>query len=127
LVLARALSALLLAILLLGNAGAGFAAGDSASSGQSPIRIGFIVPLTGAAAANGQAMVDGFNLYLDECHHKMGGRAVQFLVEDDGCNPATGVGKVYKLVNDEKVHVLSGQYLANVLYKVAPVANSLGI
>lgn len=94
---------------------------------KGPIKIGFIVPLTGAAAAAGHAMSDGFNLYLDQCHSQMGGRAVKFIVENDDCNPATGVQMVHKLVEQDKVHLLSGQYLANVLYKVAPVADSLGV
>jgi branched-chain amino acid transport system substrate-binding protein len=57
----------------------------------------------------------------------MGGRPVKFLVENDDGNPATGVAKVHKLVRDDKVNMLSGQYLSNVCYKVAPVANNYGL
>lgn len=98
-----------------------------AADNQGPVKIGFIVPLSGAAAVAGQDMVNGFNLYLAECHGKMGGRDVELKVESDDCNPAMGVAKVRKLVEQDKVDLLSGQYLANVNYKVAPVANSLGI
>jgi branched-chain amino acid transport system substrate-binding protein len=94
---------------------------------RGPIKIGYIVPLSGAAQAAGQAMANGFNLYLDQVGHKMAGRTVDFIVESDESNPATGVGKVHKLVKEDKVHMLAGQYLANVLYKVAPVANEYGI
>lgn len=99
----------------------------AAAGTQDAIKIGFIVPLSGAAAGAGQDMVNGFNLYLSECHNKMGGRPVVLKVESDDCNPATGVAMVRKLVEKDKVDLLSGQYLANVLYKVAPVANSYGI
>jgi branched-chain amino acid transport system substrate-binding protein len=94
---------------------------------STPIKIGFVVPLSGAASAAGQDMVNGFNLYLDECHNKMGGRPVELLVESDDCSPATGVAKVRKLVEQDKIDILSGQYLSNVCYKVAPVADSYGI
>jgi branched-chain amino acid transport system substrate-binding protein len=94
---------------------------------RGPIKIGYIVPLSGAAQAAGKTMENGFNLYLDQIGHKMAGRSVDFIVESDESNPATGVAKVHKLVKDDKVHMLAGQYLANVLYKVAPVANEYGI
>ena len=49
------------------------------------------------------------------------------MVENDDCNPVTGVQMVHKLVEQDHVHLLSGQYLSNVMYKVAPVANELQI
>jgi branched-chain amino acid transport system substrate-binding protein len=57
------------------------------ATGRSTIRLGFIAPLTGAAAPGGQAMVNGIKLFLEENHYKMGGRLVDLIVENDGSSP----------------------------------------
>jgi branched-chain amino acid transport system substrate-binding protein len=95
---------------------------------QSPakaeeIRIGFIAPLTGIFAQIGKDMRNGFQMYLDEHHNKLGGMDVKFVVEDDVGKPDTAVTKAKKLVLSDKVNMFVGGLLASTGYALAPVSN----
>jgi branched-chain amino acid transport system substrate-binding protein len=93
-------------------------AGVAAQSG--PIKIGMLAPLTGPFAQIGKDMVNGTELYLDEIGRQIGGRKVELIVEDDEGNPATALNKSRKLVEGDKVHILTGGLLANVGYALQP-------
>ena len=84
------------------------------------IKIGMLAPLTGPFAQIGKDMVNGTELYLDEIGRQMGGRKVELIVEDDEGNPATALNKTRKMVEQDKVHVVTGGLLANVGYALQP-------
>jgi branched-chain amino acid transport system substrate-binding protein len=92
--------------------------GPAAQTG--PIRIGFLAPLTGPFAQVGKDMVNGSELFLDETGRQMAGRKVELIVEDDEGQPATALNKSRKLVEQDKVHVLTGGLLANIGYALQP-------
>ena len=87
---------------------------------SAPIKIGFLAPLTGPFAQIGKDMVNGTELYLDEIGRQVGGRKIELIVEDSEGNPATALNKSRKLVDQDKVHVLTGGLLANVGYALQP-------
>jgi branched-chain amino acid transport system substrate-binding protein len=93
-------------------------AGTDAQSG--PIKIGFLAPLTGPFAQIGKDMVNGTELFLDETGRQVGGRKIELIVEDTEGNPATALNKSRKLVEQDKIHVLTGGLLANVGYALQP-------
>jgi branched-chain amino acid transport system substrate-binding protein len=99
-----------------------FSAGKAAtpSATSEPLKIGFIASLSGVGTDPSKDMVNGIQLWLDQCHGKVAGRDVQLIVENDESNPATAIAKVKKLVEQDKVDVLDGLLLANIGYKVAP-------
>jgi branched-chain amino acid transport system substrate-binding protein len=91
--------------------------------GQSPagpIKIGFIVPLSGPFAQNGRDILNGFLLLLDEVGYRAGGRQIQLIIEDDEAIPATTLTKARKLVESDRVHLLAGTLLASSGYALAP-------
>jgi branched-chain amino acid transport system substrate-binding protein len=98
--------------------------------GQSPagpIKIGFIVPLSGPVAQNGRDILNGFLLALDEIGYRAGGREIQIIVEDDEGIPAVGLTKARKLVESDKVHLMAGALLASTGYALAPYIDSMQI
>jgi branched-chain amino acid transport system substrate-binding protein len=86
----------------------------------APIKIGFLAPLTGPFAQIGKDMVNGTELFLDEIKREVGGRKIELIVEDTEGQPATALNKSRKLVEQDKVHVLTGGLLANVGYALQP-------
>ncbi|HJO85425.1 MAG TPA: ABC transporter substrate-binding protein, partial [Rhodospirillales bacterium] len=54
------------------------------------IKIGFVTTLTTPAALIGKQMKMAVELAMDHIGHKMGGRNVKILFEDDGFNPKIG-------------------------------------
>jgi branched-chain amino acid transport system substrate-binding protein len=99
------------------------AAGSSAGAGAQELRIGYLAPITGAFAAVGKDMVDGFQMYLDEHKGGFGGAQVKFIVEDEQAKPDTAVTKARKLVLQDKVQMFVGGLLASTGYALAPVSS----
>ncbi len=87
---------------------------------SAPIRIGFLAPLTGPFAQIGKDMVNGNQLYLAEIGGQVAGHKIEVLVEDDEGNPATALNKSRKLVEQDKIQILTGGMLANVGYALQP-------
>ena len=93
----------------------------------APIKIGFLAPMSGAFAQVGKDMLNGTELYLDEIGRQVGGRKIELIVEDDEGTPATALNKSRKLVEQDKVHLLTGGQLANVGYALQPFIDGNGI
>ncbi|HET7875112.1 MAG TPA: ABC transporter substrate-binding protein [Methylomirabilota bacterium] len=91
-----------------------------AAAQTGPIKIGFLAPLSGAFSATGKDMLVGAELYLDEIGRQVAGRKIELIVEDDEGTPATGLTKARKLVEQDKVHVLTGGLLASTGYALQP-------
>jgi branched-chain amino acid transport system substrate-binding protein len=107
--------------MLLGGA---FVLGMSMNAAQAEeLRIGFIAPLTGIFAQVGKDMRNGFQMYLDEHHNKLGGADVKFIVEDNQGKPDAAVTKAKKLVLQDHVNMFIGGLLASTGYALAPVSN----
>ena len=87
---------------------------------QEPIRIGMLSPLTGAFAQVGKDMVVGMEVYLDEIGGQVAGRKVELIVEDDQGDPKTALTKARKLVEQDRVHLLTGGLLASIGYALQP-------
>jgi branched-chain amino acid transport system substrate-binding protein len=94
---------------------------------STPIKIGFITSLTGAAAPSAQFMVNGIKLYMDQIHYQMGGHKVDLIIENDESNPAKGMAMYRKLVEDDKCDIIAGLALANVGYAIAPLCDKYKI
>jgi len=90
------------------------------SAQKGPIKIGFIVSLTGPFAPNGRDMANAFEMYLDENKYRLAGREVKLITEDDEGKPATGLTKARGLVESQNVHVIVGPISAAIGYAIAP-------
>lgn len=112
----------------LGLLAAGFPAALAGGAGmaaaqQAPIKIGLIVTLTGRVAQNGRDLVNGLTLGLDQVNHRMAGREIQVVVEDDGGTPSGALTKARKLVELDRVDLLMGPISANSGYALRDYIN----
>jgi branched-chain amino acid transport system substrate-binding protein len=116
----RTLSAVLVVSILLAS-GAWLL--SPAQAQKKPIKIGFLAPLTGAAAQIGRDMENGFTMYLEEVGHQMAGRKVELIVEDTAGNPGTAITKFRKFVESDRVDMVVGETFAHIGYALAPKAD----
>lgn len=74
------------------------------------IRVGFPVPLTGAFAAEAQAVVRGAELAIKEFNDAggMNGRKAELLVRDDKLNPQEAATRTIELIDKGKAHFIVG-------------------
>jgi branched-chain amino acid transport system substrate-binding protein len=94
---------------------------DALAAEKGPIKIGFIAAITGNWAQFGNDMVDGFKLFLNEINYTAAGRKIEFIVEDEGANPAFAVTKARKLIAHDKVDLIAGVFSAGSAIAVAPI------
>src|SRR5438132_1384630 len=80
------------------------------------IRVGYLGPQTGIFAQAGKDMLDGLKLAFEQVNYQAGGRKVELIEEDTEGNPATAQAKYRKLVQQDKIHVLTGVLLSNIGY-----------
>src|SRR5271163_4374188 len=79
------------------------------------IKIGFVSTFSGPTAVIGNDMRNSFELALDHLGHKMGGKPVEVIYEDDGQKPDVGKQKTEKLIESDKVDFIAGYIWSNVL------------
>jgi len=98
----------------------------SAVHGQErePVRIGIIYTNSGPLAQLGIDMRDGNLLYWSQAGNRAGGRRVELLLESTGSNkPDEGLTKARKLVERDRVHILTGVLETPVAYALASYVN----
>jgi branched-chain amino acid transport system substrate-binding protein len=119
-VLAAACAAFLLAAC---GSGSGSSSGTSNGS-DSPIKVGYLVPLTGTTAANGQDEERGFNLGLQQFGKVVDGHPIQVTYLDTQSSPTVALSDARELVSQDHVQVMEGPLLANQTEVVSPYVMS---
>jgi branched-chain amino acid transport system substrate-binding protein len=79
------------------------------------IKIGLVTTLTTPSAIIGRDVVDAMNLAIQEVGGTIAGRKIELIVEDDATKPELGRQKVEKLLQQDKVDILTGINWSNVL------------
>jgi branched-chain amino acid transport system substrate-binding protein len=87
------------------------------------VKVGIVLPLTGAEAKFGEIEKRSFEMALEEINEKGGikGGKLELVVEDDTGRPEVGRSVVEKLITKDKVVMVGGGYSSSVTYAVAGV------
>ncbi len=88
-----------------------------------PLRLGGLVPLTGAGGIWGPSMVLIYKTIVDEVNAAggIGGQKVEFYAEDDQTNPDAGVLAVRKLIDINRVSAIMGVWSSAVAAPTLPL------
>jgi len=95
-------------------------------AGASPaaaVKVGIVLPLTGAEAKFGEVEKRSFEMAVDEINKKgnIKGEKLELLIEDDTGRPDVGRSVVEKLITKDKVVMVGGGYSSSVTFAVAGV------
>ena len=85
---------------------------------QAPIKIGFVAELSGPQGALGQDQYDAFMMVVQANGGRLGGVPVEILREDSQLKPEVAVQIVDKLIERDKVPIITGLTFSNVLMAV---------
>ena len=94
------------------------ALGTGSAFAQSPIKIGFVSSMSGPEGVLGRDLSDGFKLALKHAGNKFGGRNVEVVWGDDQVKPDVGRQVVDKMLESDRVHIVTGINFSNVLLAV---------
>ena len=93
-----------------------------AAHAQNKVKVGFMLPYTGTYAALGNAIENGFRLYVQEQGGKLGGREIEYFKVDDESEPSKAVDNMNKLIKRDNVDVVVGTVHSGVVMAMAKVA-----
>ncbi|MBW6502922.1 ABC transporter substrate-binding protein [bacterium] len=93
------------------------------------IKVGVLLPLTGAQAKFGEIEKRSYEMAAEEINAKGGvnGRMIELVFEDDTGKPDVGRSGVEKLISREKVPVITGGYSSSVTAAATPVAQQFKV
>lgn len=107
--------------------GLGLSVGGMAAHAQQTVKIGFIGTLSGPAGALGQDQYDAFMLGVEHLGGKFGGATVQVIKEDDQLKPDLGVQLAQKLIEKDKVPLITGVTFSNVMMAIHKPITDAGV
>ncbi len=96
------------------------------------VKVGNIIPLSGPSASVGLQGKQAREMAVEEINaaggiQSLGGAKLVMLYADSESKPEKGVAEAERLINTEKVHVLTGCWNSAVTYPVTAVAERYGI
>lgn len=100
----------------------GLALGVSGLAFAEPIKIGMITTLSGGGSGLGIDVRDGFMLALEQA----GNKEIEVATEDDAQKPELAVQIADKMIQSEKVDILTGIIWSNLAMAVVPNAVNQG-
>lgn len=89
------------------------------------VRVGFIAPLTGDAAAYGEPAQQVVALAVEQINEQGGinGKSLEVIYEDGKCNGKDAANAMQKLVTVDKVQAVVGGFCSSESLAAAPIAN----
>src|SRR3984885_11459018 len=97
--------------------------------GETPVKIGFIDPITGSLSALAVSEVEGAKWTVEQMNKNGGilGRQVELLVEDSANDTGTGVQKAHKLIERDNVDIIMGDVNSGIAYAIMGVSSAKGV
>ncbi|HDM09982.1 MAG: ABC transporter substrate-binding protein [Deltaproteobacteria bacterium] len=95
--------------------------GLNPTEAKEPVKIGILCPITGTQAVMSEDLLTGFKLAQEEINDAGGilGRPVKLIVEDTETRPAAGMDAARKLIEVDKVKIISGGFSSGVALPIA--------
>ena len=94
---------------------------------QEKIKLGFMSPLSGPLTFLGKEQIMGMELALDRLGYKLGGIKVEVVKADGRMSAATANQAVTKLVERDKIDILTGLLLSNQTIAITKPLTDKGI
>jgi branched-chain amino acid transport system substrate-binding protein len=101
-----------------GGAAAGVTGGPwviRARAQGGPVKIGVVLPYTGVYAELGTSITQAMELVFARENWTVAGRKIEMIKEDDEMKPPVGVRKTEKLIDSDKVDILTGPVHSGIL------------
>ncbi len=102
--------------------------GSSGTPSSGAYLVGVPLPQTGSVAEGGTTLLNGEKVAAAEINAAGGvlGHQIQLVVQDDACDPQTGINAANKLVS-QSVTAIVGHYCSSATLPTEPIYNRAGI
>jgi branched-chain amino acid transport system substrate-binding protein len=99
---------------------------SASAAAAEPVKIGMITTLSGGGSALGIDIRDGFQLAIEQQGGTLGGTAVELIVEDDARKPDKATEIAKRLMERDKVDIVTGIVWSNLAIAVVPKVTKAG-
>ncbi|MCI0548039.1 MAG: ABC transporter substrate-binding protein [Candidatus Rokubacteria bacterium] len=86
-----------------------------ASAQSAPLKVGLVLPYTGVYAVLGESITQAMELVFARENWTVAGRKIEMVKEDDEMKPPVGIRKTEKLIDSDKVDILTGPVHSGIL------------
>ena len=100
--------------------------GAAQAQNAPKLKVGMMLPYSGTFASLGNAIDNGFQLYVKEQGGKIGGREITYVRVDDESEPSKATDNINKLIKRDNVDVVIGTVHSGVAMAMAKVAKESG-
>ena len=94
---------------------------------SKPVKVGLLLPYSGTYAQLGEAITRAMELYVKQQGGKLAGREIAFVKVDSEASPPKAPKLTTKLVESEKVDVLTGPVHSGVAMAMSKIARETGV
>jgi len=98
-----------------------------AANAADKIKIGYMATMSGPAASLGIDILDGFKLGLKHCGDELGGLPVDLVIGDDQLKPGVGIQVATRMIEKDRVDIVTGIVFSNVMMAVAKPITEAGV
>ncbi len=109
----------MLRVLLVATAALAALVVAGAAEAQNRVRVGIITTLSGPNAVIGREIVDGFTLGVRHSDGRLGGIETEVIQGDDQFRPDTGRELAQRMVERDRVDIVTGVIFSNIMLAVA--------
>jgi branched-chain amino acid transport system substrate-binding protein len=100
--------------------------GTAQAQNTPKLKVGMMLPYSGTFASLGNAIDNGFQLFVKEQGGKIGGREITYVRVDDESEPSKATDNINKLIKRDNVDVIIGTVHSGVAMAMAKVAKESG-
>ncbi len=90
----------------------------------APVKIGVLLPYSGVYAVLGEHITQAIELVFARENWTVAGRKIELVKEDDEAKPPVGVRKAQKLIESDKVDILTGPVHSGVLAGIRDIVHN---
>ncbi|MEJ5201422.1 MAG: penicillin-binding protein activator [Anaerolineales bacterium] len=96
---------------------------------SEPIKVAFLLPLSGSSSSFGISARDGMSLALEEWNSKGGvlGRRIEPIIEDTQCKADLATQAAERVIDQNKVHYIIGEVCSMASIPVSQIAEEKGV
>ena len=81
----------------------------------APLKVGLVLPYTGVYAVLGESITQGMEMVFARESWTVAGRKIEMIKEDDEMTPPVGIRKTEKLIDSDRVDILTGPVHSGIL------------
>ncbi|RBW70109.1 ABC transporter substrate-binding protein [Bacillus taeanensis] len=90
----------------------------AAESDGETLKIGALLPASGVYASLGKNLANGMELYFESVNWEVEGKKIEIVYEDTEVDPQVALRKARKLMDQDKVNILTGPVSTAVAYAI---------